>query len=257
VSRRRVLVVLAASVGVLVFVRLRGQLEPWVAFHRWMRDLGVPKDVRQLDSTLLMLGAAVGAALALGARGARGVAEALGLRGSFGRAARFAAIAALPMLVAGAIVGDGLTASWALIPGVLVAPFVEEVFFRGCLVALPARTGGLAFWPVAFVAGALFGASHAPWTGALDWTSLPTFLVTGAGGVWFAWLLRISGWSLWVPLCMQAAMNLAWMAFGVSADAVGGLGANLGRAGTIALAIVLARVTLEPEQPPEPTSTPT
>lgn len=259
-SRRRVVLVLVAAALVLGFVRLRGQVAPWIAFHRWMRDLGVPAPARQLDATILLLGASVGATLALGARGARGVAEHLALRGGLGRALRFAAIAAIPMGIVGSIVGDGLTVSWALIPGVLVAPFVEEVFFRGCLVALPVRVGGLAFWPVAFLAGALFGASHVPWTSALDWTSLPTFLVTGAGGVWFGWLLRVSGWSLWVPLCMHAAMNLAWMAFGVSADAVGGLWANLGRAGTIALAIVLAKVTLEPELPPElppePTATP-
>jgi membrane protease YdiL (CAAX protease family) len=107
-------------------------------------------------------------------------------------------------------------------------------------VGVPVRAGGFAFWPVALLAGLLFGASHVPWSSALGVEHVPTLLLTGAGGVWFAWLYRAWRWNLWATIALHAAMNLAWMLFDVADDAVGALWPNVGRAATIALATVIA-----------------
>ncbi|HVG93448.1 MAG TPA: CPBP family intramembrane glutamic endopeptidase [Planctomycetota bacterium] len=231
-TRRKGFLVLGLLVLLFAFVRLRGRVPAVRAVHRWLASVGVPEDLRALDATLLLVG---GAFLAAWFLARRQVAAALGLRRPIGPSARIAAIGALPMLVAAWAVGEGWSPSWALVPGALVAPFVEELFFRGALVALPVRAAGLPFWPVAIVSAALFGASHAPWSDALSWGHVPVILVTGAGGLWFAWLLRTAPWNLWLPIFVHAGMNLAWMLFRASPDAVGGWQANVGRAGTIAL----------------------
>ncbi|MBM3975002.1 MAG: hypothetical protein FJ301_12975, partial [Planctomycetes bacterium] len=45
----------ALALGLVGFaaVRLRGQCEPYVALHRWLRDAGVPDAVRNLDGFAL------------------------------------------------------------------------------------------------------------------------------------------------------------------------------------------------------------
>jgi membrane protease YdiL (CAAX protease family) len=235
-TRWKGFLVLGLSALLFVFVRLRGRVPAVRAFHRWLASLGVPENLRALDATFVLLGGAFAAGWFLARRRA---AAALGLCGPIGPAGRIAAIGALPMLAAAWAVGEGWSPSWSLVPGVLVAPFVEEVFFRGCLVALPVRTAGLPFWPVAILSAMLFGTSHVPWSGAPSWGHVPVVLVTGAGGLWFAWLLRAAPWNLWLPILVHAAMNLAWMLFRASPDAVGGWQANVGRAGTIALVTVL------------------
>jgi membrane protease YdiL (CAAX protease family) len=229
--------VLAACVGVLAFVRLRGRIPFWRDLHRWLASSGVPDAIRRLDATLLLVGATLAAAGCL-ARGR--VATVLGLRGSVAPAARVAAIGAIPMALAGWAAGGGPAPSWELVPGVLVAPFVEELFYRAGLVALPVRAAGLPFWPVVGLSALLFGASHVPWSAELAASDAPVFLVTAAGGAWFAWLFRATGWNLWFPVLVHAAMNLAWMAFQAAPDAAGGWTANAGRAGTIALVTWLA-----------------
>ncbi len=168
----------------------------------------------------------------------------LGLIAPFGRALTVAALFAFPMFLGSALTGGGLRLSTSLVTGCAVAPFTEELFFRGLFGALLVRAGGWRFWPAAILGGVLFGAAHVSWTTAPTTASLSTFLVTGAGGVWFAWLFRRWRWNLWVPILLHALMNFSWMFFGAAEGAVGGLYPNIGRALTIALSVV---GTLQPQ----------
>ena len=224
---------------VVVFVRLRGQVPAVVARHRWLASLGVPAPVRHLDATLLLLATAFAGAAWLSGRGLRGACATLGLVGPVLPSLRFAALAAVPMAVAGALVGDDVHAGLELVPAVLVAPLVEEVVYRGLLVAAIHRAGGVRFLPAVILSSLLFGAGHVTWSRAPGVGEVAVVLVTGIGGAWFAWLLRARGWILADTIALHAAMNLAWALFGVAENAVGGLAANLGRAATVAFTVVV------------------
>lgn len=256
-ARRRALLAAALGVAVLGFVRLRASLPAWVDLHRWLEAQGVPGALRRLDGSLLLVGAALlGARLAAapddaGRRSALGL---LGLRHGFAAAWPLAALCALPMAAAGALAGGPPRLSEDLLPGAVLAPLVEETFFRGLLVAVLVRAGRLPFVPVALASALLFGASHVPWDASPGLGALPTVLVTGAGGAWFAWLALAHGGSLWVPIAFHACMNGVWILFAAAPDAVGGWLPNVGRALTIVLGtlLTLRRVRRERAPAPEP-----
>lgn len=231
---------LATSVAVLLFVfaRLRGELPCYVALHRWLDGLGVPANVRNLDHTAwLVLAIWLAARLAHG-RG--GVCRGLGVRTGFGRGLGFGLLAGAPMLLQGLLGGDGLRFDANVARGVLLAPLIEELFFRAVLVGIPTRVGGAPFWPVAIAAAVLFGSVHVAWTGPWHGGHFGIFAATLCGGVWYAWIVRCFGGNLWTTIVLHAVMNAAWMATGVAADAGGTLWPNLGRAATIVLGTVLA-----------------
>lgn len=214
-------------------LRLRGQCDPYVALHRWLRDVGVPDAVRNLDGFALTALLAVATAVIAG--GWRRAAANLGLTGSLPRGFAFAALAGLPMLAQGALASDGLRLDAGTLRGVVLAPFTEELFFRGALLAVAVRCAALPFWPCAVGFGALFGLMHVPWDGTLGPGHAGVLAATTAGGIWYGWLLRAHGWNLWTTIGLHAAMNAAWMVFAVADDAGGGLWANVGRGLTIAL----------------------
>ena len=85
----------------------------------------------------------------------------------------------------------------AVISIVVIAPFTEELFFRGFFFAgLRSRWG---LWPSALVSGAIFGLVHAP-TG-------PTAAVPLAGlGVGLAWLYEKTG-SIWPSMTAHFLNN--------------------------------------------------
>jgi len=230
---------LAVGIGIaaLAFTRLRGEIPAWRRLHAWLHELGMPAEVRNLDSSLiLLLAVAFGARLAAGRHQSL---RSLGLRASVCTGLWFGVLAGAPMFLQGALAARGFDLSTAA-KGVLLAPFVEELFFRGLLVAIPVRMGGIAFWPVAIASGLLFGSLHVSWGDGIAAGELPVLLVTGIGGVWYAWLVRTFAWNLWTTICLHAVMNAAWQLFAISGDAAGGLWPNVGRGLTIALGTVLA-----------------
>ncbi|MBX3462664.1 MAG: CPBP family intramembrane metalloprotease [Planctomycetes bacterium] len=229
---------LAIAIALFAFARLRGELSGYVAIHRWLAARGVPPELRQLDHSLWIVGGALLAARLAWGRGR--TVHGLGLGGRFVPALRFALLAAAPMLLQGALASPGLPTDLGLVRGVLLAPLVEELFFRGALVAIPVRCGRLPFWPVAVLAGLLFGAMHVPWGAQFDPGHLGVLAATTAGGIWYAWLLRAFDWNLWTTILLHAAMNAAWMVFAVADDAAGGLWPNVGRGLTIAAGTALA-----------------
>jgi len=126
-----------------------------------------------------------------------------------------------------------------LLKGVVRAPIMEELLFRGLLVGVTAAVlnwQGRRFWCNAFAAAALFASTHVDWTQTGFANGWSTLLVTGIGGLWYTWLL--SRWrSLWVPMILHAGMNLGWLLAGATGGAGGGgLAINLLRAATITIA---------------------
>lgn len=237
-ERRRALVAVGVAVAVFLLARLRGSFEPYVALHRWLDACGVPPAVRGLDySAWILVGCWLAARLAWG-RGR--VLDGLGLRHGVIAGVTFGVVAGLPMLLQGVLGASTFRCDFGIARGVLLAPLVEELFFRAVLVGIPTRLGGLPFWPIAIAAAAVFGSVHVPWDAAWHGGHYGVFAATFAGGLWYAWLVRVFAGNLWTTITLHAVMNAAWMVTGVAGDAGGGLWPNLGRAGTIALGTVLA-----------------
>lgn len=238
---RRWLAGVLLAVAIFVFARVRSQVALYVDLHRWLDGLGIPPWLRGLDHTLLLvLGSLLAARLAFGTgQTLRG----LGVRASLPRGAAFALLAALPMVLEAAaqcaLTGTTVRLDSNITRSVLVAPVVEELFFRAVLVAIPVRCGGWPFWPTAIFAALVFGSVHVPWTSSFHAGHLGVLAATGAGGLWYAWLLRSHDWNLWTTIVLHAAMNGAWTIFGVAGDAAGGVWPNVGRALTIVVGTVL------------------
>jgi membrane protease YdiL (CAAX protease family) len=96
----------------------------------------------------------------------------------------------------------------ALLPvAVLVGPFVEEVLFRGALLAL-LRTRFGDGWAIA-ASAVVFGIVHLPDLGGL-WYAVPNLALVGALCAW----LRVRSGSIWPAFVCHAANNaLATMAW--------------------------------------------
>lgn len=242
-------VAIAWSLGVVAVVagRFRGELSAYRALHRWCAELGVPDWVRNLDSLILFGAAAMlGAGLVAWLRGGSTLAN-LRLHGGKGRWGWMVLVALLPMVIGGAILGWTRLTQGALnadtlaklVGGVVRAPLAEELLFRGLLVGVSAIAvgwRGAGFWANATAAALLFALLHVPWTAKGIAEGWPTLLMTGAGGLWYAWLMARWG-SLWVPIVLHAGMNLGWFLAGASGGAGGGgLIENILRAATIAIA---------------------
>lgn len=248
--------------GAMWLIRARGTVEWYLDVHRWMKERGAPDWLRNTDSDVIFLIAGVVIlllvrALAGGRSGSAledvGMSGGGGARGSFGwvwRGLGAGVIIGLPMLLFGvvfAMARGGLPAwEWSVLDGVIVAPFNEEVVFRGVLVFALWRVTGWNFWALACVSAAIFGAAHVTWTvdgWSRGWmNALPTL----AGGLWFAWLAGRWGehWgeagrgNIFVPMSLHAVMNLAWAAMAAQGGAVGGLWPNVARGATIALGVI-------------------
>ena len=164
----------------------------------------------------------------------------LGLCARVGRAVAFSFIAALPMLAAFALTSP-INAKMSFLSvgvGCFLAPFAEELLFRGYMFGQLYRRARWGFWLSALIPSALFALGHAYQAGGpLELTGI--FAVTGLGGLLGCWLyLRWNG-NLWIVFGLHCLMNLWWELFGVADTALGGWIANGARLLTVALAILL------------------
>lgn len=236
-SRTNAFLALGLAAAVFTFTRVRAKLDWYVAFHRQLSDWGVDDRIRGLDSSLLLVLVSLLAARL--AHGKGRTLQGLGLTGSLPHGLLFALLAGLPMLLQGFLARTDVRLDANALRGVLIAPVVEELFFRAALVGIAVRCARLPFWPTAITAGLWFGAVHVPWDGSFHGGHLGVLAATTAGGVWYAWIVQRHDWNLWTTIGLHAVMNAAWMVFAVAADAGGGLWANVGRGLTIALGTVL------------------
>lgn len=238
------------AIGAVVVVRFRGQWPWYVEVHRWLARAGTPDLVRNLDSFLIYIIAAVLGASIAAPGPPRRILATLGLRRGIEGWLQASLIALAPMIVGGLTLGLFYGNASLISPdllrrvfrGVVIAPIQEELLFRGLLVGvLSAQFGwqGRAFRVNVLAAAALFASVHVEWgPGALSgsWTTL---MVTGLGGIWYAWLF--ARWrALWVPLVLHAGMNLGWLLAGATGGAGGGGWIENGlRVATIAMATAL------------------
>lgn len=147
---------------------------------------------------------------------------------------------ALVPLVAGAIFwfsfNPEVTVTKLLVKGV-AAPFMEEFYFRGFLVLLLIRLAGWHFLLAALVNSLIFGLGH--WYQGHDASqALMAALVTGVGGLWFAWL-SVRWGTIWPAVILHGVMNSVWYLWHVDSNAIGGQTANLLRLTTIVLSVGL------------------
>lgn len=144
----------------------------------------------------------------------------------------------LPMFIGFAIVfsfNSGVTLNEILVK-VIAAAFFEELFFRGFLFGQIFRYTRLGFVPAIILGAVLFAAAHLYQSRELA-TLIGVFAVTFMAALLFAWLYAEWKYNLWVPIFLHLFMNLSWMLFSVSDNALGGVYANAFRVMTIALAI--------------------
>lgn len=144
----------------------------------------------------------------LSSNGFRSVCRELGLAAPLLPAIAFALLASSPMWIGFALTRK-LTPHIQTVPLLFLtffSPFVEEVEFRGFGVRHLRRGTGWPFWLVVWPSALLCGWGHVEQgQTALEMAGL--FLVTGAGGVTFAWL--VYRWqNLWVAIALHMCMNL-------------------------------------------------
>lgn len=160
------------------------------------------------------------------------------------RAAVFSLVATLPMLVTYGQ-ATGFVTKWLwwgfVFTTVVLGPIAEEVLFRGFLFGQLRRRAGWSFWGATLVGMAPFALGHlyqGMQTRHGTWGLVGVLAITGAGHVFFSWLLERWG-DLWVPIGMHALMNLWWYLFGVDDSGLGDVQANVARFITVGLAIGL------------------
>jgi uncharacterized protein len=180
-----------------------------------------------------------GISVAHGFGGAR-VARELGLRAPIGRAFAFALLASAPMLVVFALnssVNPQLT-FLSVAVGCGIAPFAEEILFRAYIFRQLYRRARAGFWLSALIPSVLFALGHVYQARAAG-ELIGILSVTGLGSLLGCWLFLRWQDNLWAVFGLHSLMNLWWEVFAVDETALGGWQANLARAATIVLAVVL------------------
>jgi membrane protease YdiL (CAAX protease family) len=164
----------------------------------------------------------------------------LGLRAPIGRAAIFSFISAFPMLLVFAL-NSPLNSKMSVLSvgvGCFLAPFAEEVLFRGYVFGQLYRRARWGFWLSALIPSVLFALGHAyQATGAVELAGI--FAVTGLGSILGCWLFLRWQYNLWVVFGLHSLMNLWWEVFGIDDTAMGGWIANGARLLTVIIAILL------------------
>ena len=170
----------------------------------------------------------------------KGALEELGLRAPIGRAVAFSFAAAFPMLLAFAVFSP-INAKMSVLSvgvGCFLAPFAEEVLFRGCMFRQLYRRARWGFWLSALIPSVLFALGHA-YQASGFWELVGIFAVTGLGSLLGCWLYMRWKFNLWAVFGLHCLMNLWWEVFGVADTALGGWIANAARLLTITAAILL------------------
>ncbi|MEI7492164.1 MAG: CPBP family intramembrane glutamic endopeptidase [Bacteroidota bacterium] len=164
----------------------------------------------------------------------------LGLSKNILRGLVLAIIFTLPMFIGGHIFykfNQEIIIS-KLIAGTIFAGFFEELYFRGFLFGQIFRNTKLGFLPSIIIGALVFAAAHLYQSRDIS-TMTGIFITTFMGAIFFAWLFVEWDYNLWVPVFMHTLMNLSWILFNISDNALGNINSNIFRGLTIAVAIIL------------------
>lgn len=171
--------------------------------------------------------------------GFRNILKELGLHRGAAVALVFSTVTVSPMFIGSALMGSYARPDLGeLLQSTLVAGFMEELFFRGFLFGMLFRKCGWGFVPASVLGALLFGLGHI-YQGNGPAEVAGIFLITAMGATWFAWLYVEWNDNLWVPVFLHVLMNLSWGLFQISDNAMGGIYANIFRAATIALTVII------------------
>ncbi len=167
------------------------------------------------------------------------VSGASGLQGNFPVAVIVSLIATIPMWLGSSLLFrfDTEVTINRIVILVVFAPFFEEVVYRGFLFGQLFRFARMGFIPSVVISAILFAAGHL-YQSSDPWTLTGVFITTLMGGALFAWIFAEWSYNLWVPVLLHLMMNLSWLLFSVSDNAMGGLWPNIFRGMTIALVIL-------------------
>ena len=172
--------------------------------------------------------------------GFNNILKTLGIEKGFFMGFVFALITVSPMLISSALTGQFVRnfKLISLLHSTLFAGFAEELLFRGFLFGILFRKLCWGFIPASILGALFFGMGHV-YQGSALLETIGIFFITALGAGWFAWLYIEWNNNLWVPIFLHILMNLSWILFEVSSDALGGLYTNLFRVITIALTIII------------------
>jgi membrane protease YdiL (CAAX protease family) len=172
--------------------------------------------------------------------GFKRAARELGIAKPVGRGLAFAAIATLPMLIAFALTSNVNPNMTFLSVGVLciIAPFAEEVLFRGFIFRQLYQRARLGFWLSALLPSIVFASKHLYQSDDMM-ELLGIVAITGTGGIGFCWFFMKWRYNIWAIFGLHSLMNLWWEVFAVDDTALGGWLANGARLATVIIAVLL------------------
>lgn len=152
----------------------------------------------------------------------------------------FSILTVSPMIISSIIIGDisNNIDLGSLIHKTIAAGFFEEYLFRGFLFGILFQKLKWGFIPASILGGIIFGLGHI-YQGTTFTETTVIFAITTIGAIWFSWLYIEWEKNLWIPIFLHALMNLSWILFEVSNNALGGIYTNLFRAITISLTIII------------------
>ena len=164
----------------------------------------------------------------------------LGLSKNILRGLILSIIFTLPMFIGGLVFykfNTDISIS-KLVAGTIFAGFFEELYFRGFLFGQIFRNTKLGFFPSIIIGALVFASAHLYQSQNIS-TMTGIFITTFSGAIFFAWLFVEWDYNLWVVVFLHTLMNLSWIIFNISDNALGNINSNIFRGLTIAVAIIL------------------
>jgi len=182
-----------AATVVFVIANNLQYLTRFLDLRRYLQPLAVGGFRNILQITLCFLGVS----FAHG-HGFRESARELGLRAPFKRALVFSLIASLPMLIAFALTTKLNRNMTFLTVGVgcFLAPFAEELLFRGFMFRQLYRRARFGFWLSALIQSLLFALGHLYQSNDF-WELAGILAITGLGSILFCWIFLRWQDNLW------------------------------------------------------------